>query len=529
MRSFLALKPGHDGAVAHILDGRLDFAIEAEKDSFLRHDWIGPELYVDTLTRLDAAPDAVCVSGWSKGFNEFEWQVGAGYFGAGEEGILTRPTSVLGQKARYFSSSHERSHIWSAYALSPFAQGEPVFCLVWEGVIGRFYEIGPDLSVTAFPTVIDSPGMRYAFAYALADPTFGAHERYPRLNDAGKLMALAAFHDGTPPGPEDAALIEEILGAPDVATALRKDRFAGRRHYDAGVRDPGFTNFAHALQGALFERFHAFARETLTPGRPLLVAGGCGLNCDWNAAWRDCGHFADVFVPPCANDTGSALGTAVDAMRHFTGHAKLEWSVYAGQEFDDDLAGAEGVEVVAWDAAHVAHLLAEGRIIAHAGGRAEMGPRALGNRSILASPLLAGSLDRLNAIKRRESYRPIAPIVTEEYAPRVFEPGRPSPHMLYFDTVRTRALPAVTHIDGSARIQTVTAAQNPRIHALLRAFQAETGHAVLCNTSLNFLGRGFINRTSDLLRYARAAGLDGFVAGERLWLLPRGQGEQKRG
>lgn len=519
LRSFLALKPGHDGAVAHILDGRLDFSIEAEKDSFLRHDWLGPEAFLDTLARLDAAPDAVCVSGWSKGFNEFEWALGAGYFGAGEDGIVTRRTRMLGRDVRYFSSSHERSHIWSAYALSPYPQGEPVCCLVWEGVIGRFYEVGADLGVTALPTVLDSPGYRYAFVYALADPTFADDERYPRLNDAGKLMALAAFHDGTPPTDEDAALIADILTAPDVSQSLKKARFAGRAHYNAGVRDPRFVNFAHHFQQALFERFHRFAREHLSPGRALLIAGGCGLNCDWNAAWRDCGLFRDVFVPPCANDTGSALGTAVDAMRHFTGGAKLDWNVYAGQAFEDDLDTAPGVRISAYDPVIVARLLAEGRIIAHADGRAEMGPRALGNRSIFASPLIAGSLDRLNRIKRREAYRPIAPIVTEDYAPRVFAPGRPSPYMLFFDRLRTDALPAVTHVDGSARIQTVSASDNPRVHTLLRAVQARTGHAVLCNTSLNFLGRGFINRTSDLLRYARDFGLDGFVAGDRLFRL----------
>ena len=521
MKSFLSYKPGHDGAVAHILDGRLDFAIEAEKDSFLRHDWIGPEQYVDTLARLDAAPDAVCVSGWSKGFNDFSWQVGAGYFGTEDSGIISRQTRMLGQDVAYFSSSHERSHIWSAYALSPFEQGQPCYCLTWEGMIGRFYHVDANLNVTAYPEVLSHPGYRYAFVYALADPTFADTERYPRLNDAGKLMALAAFHDGSPLSVEDAALIDTILNASDVAEALKKSRFADNRHYNVGVRDQGFMNFAWHFSQALFGRFHAFARDTLERDHPLLIAGGCGLNCDWNAEWRDSGLFSGVFVPPCANDTGSALGTAVDAMRHYTGQAKLEWSVYAGQEFEDDLDSADGVAITPFDAAHLAQLLQQGKVIGHAKGRAEMGPRALGNRSILASPLLADSLTRLNTIKRREAYRPIAPIVAEEFAPKVFDPGLPSPHMLYFDRLKTEALPAITHVDNSARIQTVNQGENARIHQILKAFEAETGYGVLCNTSLNFLGRGFINRTSDLLRYAQEFGLDGFVAEDRLFLLSR--------
>ena len=289
MKSFLSYKPGHDGCVAHILNGSLDFAIEAEKDSFLRHDWIGPETYVDTLSRLSAAPDAICVSGWSKGFNEFEWKVGAGYFGAGEEGIVTGQTSMLGNEVAYFSSSHERSHVWSAYALSPFAQGQRCYCLVWEGIIGRFYEVDENLNVIAYPTVLDSPGYRYAFTYALADPTFSVDERYPRLSDAGKLMALAAFHDGSALGDADAALIERILGAEDVGRTLKKGLFEGSPHYNAGVRDPEFMNFAWHMQQAIYDRFFGFARAHLKPGLPLLIAGGCGLNCDWNAAFRDSG------------------------------------------------------------------------------------------------------------------------------------------------------------------------------------------------------------------------------------------------
>lgn len=519
MKSFLAYKPGHDGSVSHVLDGCLDFAIEAEKDSFLRHDWIGPECYVDTLSRLAEPPDAVCISGWSKGFNEFDWKVGAGYFGAGEEGIVTGQTQMLGHDVAYFSSSHERSHIWSAYALSPFSQGEKCYCLVWEGIIGRFYEVDENLKVTAFPTVLESPGYRYAFVYALADATFSDAERYPRLSDAGKLMALAAFHDGSALRDDDAALIERIMRTPDVGANLKKAGFADCPHYNAGVRDQAFMNFAYHFQQALYDRFFGFAREHLHPGRPLLISGGCGLNCDWNAAFRDSGFFSSVFVPPCANDTGSALGTAVDAMRHYTGEAKLAWSVYAGQDFEDDIESAEGVGIAPYDPARLAALLQSGHVIAHADGRAEMGPRALGNRSILASPLLSESLERLNTIKRRESYRPIAPIVAEEFAPTVFEPGLPSPFMLYFDRLLTNALPAVTHIDKSARIQTVTPDQNQRVHEILKAFEATTGYAVLCNTSLNFLGRGFINKTSDLLSYAREFGLDGFVAKDRLFLL----------
>jgi hydroxymethyl cephem carbamoyltransferase len=162
----------------------------------------------------------------------------------------------------------------------------------------------------------------------------------------------------------------------------------------------------------------------------------------------------------------------------------------------------------------VARFIAEGGIIGWARGRWEMGPRALGNRSILAAPFSAETTARLNKIKQREGYRPIAPLCLEEDAGQWFEGSVPDPYMLYFSTVRSEALKAVTHVDGTARAQTVTREQNPAVASLLTAFRDVTGFSVLCNTSLNFSGRGFINRTSDLIRYGEQHDLDGYVVGD---------------
>lgn len=166
----------------------------------------------------------------------------------------------------------------------------------------------------------------------------------------------------------------------------------------------------------------------------------------------------------------------------------------------------------------MAGLLYDGAVLGWAHGRAEIGPRALGNRSILAAPFAAITLDRLNSIKRRESFRPIAPICLEESAFEYFDLHAASPHMLYFARVRANFLRAVTHVDGSSRPQTVNQSQNPRMHALLDAFRKISGVGVLCNTSLNFNGAGFINRSSDLARYAVENGLDGFVVNDKLYM-----------
>ena len=126
---------------------------------------------------------------------------------------------------------------------------------------------------------------------------------------------------------------------------------------------------------------------------------------------------------------------------------------------------------------------------------------------------------RLNEIKQREQFRPIAPVCLEEEAARWFGCDHASPFMLYTHRVTTEALAAVTHVNGTARIQTVSSLSNRNLYELLVAFKARTGYGVLCNTSLNFKGRGFINKLTDLSAYAIERNLDGFVVGERTYLL----------
>jgi predicted NodU family carbamoyl transferase len=150
-------------------------------------------------------------------------------------------------------------------------------------------------------------------------------------------------------------------------------------------------------------------------------------------------------------------------------------------------------------------------------GRYEIGPRALGNRSLLAAPFTKATTELLNRIKRRESYRPIAPVCLEEQVSTWFDWRWPSPHMLYFQTVESDDLRAVTHDDRSARVQTVSAKQNRPLYELLSAFARLTGVGVLCNTSLNFPGHGFINRMSDLLRFVIEREVEALVVGDRLY------------
>jgi hydroxymethyl cephem carbamoyltransferase len=508
----LSLKEGHDGGITAIEDGKLLFALEAEKDNYPRYDRLTGEVIARAAGMLDRTPDVVALGGWVKGLHSIEPQTRAGYFGVGEGSILDEEGTFFGKKVRYFSSTHERSHIYSSLGMAPRRTGQAYYSLVWEGSIGDFYRIDEKGNATHLKHVLADPGNKYAYLFALADPGFPVGTGLFRYNDAGKQMALTGFAEDSPMTAEEKETIDFILKQEQIILNLSKDKMSWSHIYNKGVDSQEYRNAAAKHSQAIFNLFYDYASEHMKEGLPLLISGGCGLNCDWNAQWRESGLFDSVFVPPCPNDSGSALGTGIDAQWHYTGDATIEWSVYSGEDFVEDVApDAAKYEVRPLVHAEVARYIEQGNIIGWARGRYEMGPRALGNRSILAAPFTEETTVRLNTIKRREGYRPIAPIALEEDAHKWFEGSVVDPYMLYFNRVTTDQLKAITHVDGSARTQTVTRERNPHIVDLLEAFRDLTGFSVLCNTSLNNNGRGFINRTSDLIAYGEKHGLDGYV------------------
>jgi predicted NodU family carbamoyl transferase len=516
----LACNPGHDGAIAYLVDGELVFSLEAEKDSKPRYSPLAADDVFAAIADLDPSPDVVCTGGFWLGesslLKDFPHVF---YFGIDEKSIGVGQRTILNQQVGVFSSSHERSHLLCAFGMSGLPKGIPCYALVWEGVIGAFYEIDADFTITQLGEPMTHPGVRYAFAYGLADPTFDKTAVEARFTDAGKLMALASFARGRDATPEEERLLTFLLAGPKP----RLDRYDGgiesAPHYNVGVENPDFRDFVGILSDRIFDTFHAFAREHMSKRLPLLIAGGCGLNCDWNSRWRTSGLFPEVFVPPVANDSGSAIGTAIDAQRHFTGDPTIRWDVYAGQAFRSDTPfDPAPFEIFDADAGLVADLLAKDLILGWVNGRWEIGPRALGNRSILAAPFTHATRIRLNRIKQREQFRPIAPICLEEDAARWFGCDHPSPYMLYTYIATTDALAAVTHVNGTARIQTVSQDSNAAMFDLLSAFRARTGYGVLCNTSLNFNGTGFINTAADLAAYTLRHELDGFVMEGRAYI-----------
>lgn len=272
-------------------------------------------------------------------------------------------------------------------------------------------------------------------------------------------------------------------------------------------RKPGETitdrhrDLARALQVVTEDVVLHLARhlESMFPSRNLVMTGGVALNCVANARVLEETGFHRVWVPPCASDTGAPLGSALwhhhqtlGGKRDFVMEHAFYGAAYEPNRIKKALEAA-GLEFEELDEEQLlkrtADDLANDRIVGWFQGRFEMGPRALGNRSILASPLKSGVRDLINArIKYREPFRPFAPAVLEEFASEYFEIDQPDPFMTLAPRVRPAkrdVIPAAVHVDGTARIQTVNRRANPRYYGVIEQFMARTGVPVVLNTSFN--------------------------------------------
>jgi carbamoyltransferase len=236
------------------------------------------------------------------------------------------------------------------------------------------------------------------------------------------------------------------------------------------------------------------------------------LNCVMNAALRDRGPFRSIWVQPAAGDAGTALGAALSvdaATRPTRDHRVYRMDhTFLGPSYSDEdiehclrrskLPYRRMTDIVE----ETADLLMQDLIVGWFQGAMEFGPRALGGRSILASPLNASMQDRLNGIKDREDFRPVAPVVTEEAAGEWFQGAAVSPFMLFTYHVlpqQAHRIPAVRHVDGSARVQTITHSQHALYYGLLKAFEHRTGVPVLVNTSFNTRGEPIVCTPRDAI------------------------------
>lgn len=288
-------------------------------------------------------------------------------------------------------------------------------------------------------------------------------------------------------------------------------------------------DLAASVQAALEDSVVNLAREAhgYSGFRKFCLAGGVALNCNTNSRIAAEPFCDDIFVQPGANDGGAALGAALEAasLRDRPINFPMEHA-YWGPSFSDTEVEKllRNAKVRYERHAHIeretAKLLAQGKVVGWFQGRMELGPRALGNRSILADPTVKGMNDIVNnLVKHREPWRPFAPVVIEESGATYFAKYHKSPFMLrtfYVKPEFRERLPAITHIDGSSRIQTVTDAQNPTLCNLLREFEKRRGVPVLLNTSFNDKDEPIVCTPKDALRCFSSTGLDALVMGSFL-------------
>ncbi len=411
-----------------------------------------------------------------------------------------------GREVAYGSYLHSTGHAMGTYATSPWAAaGEAALTLVWDGgMLPRLYVMRPDVPELAF--------VRPLFGFVgNVYPVFGSyfgpfvpgggtptHDTLPDatlLDLSGKVMAWAGLGNVD----EDLTkLFDEVYAE---KLSLRWDflfdftRAVYERLPRPGTRDEDvIASFQAWIGSRLVDALARVVHRDPSLPRRLCFTGGCALNIAWNARLRACGLFEDVWVPPFPNDAGSALGAAAaDLIRAGEGPA-VTWDAYSGPHLtpSDPAPGWSPRPMAIAQLARFLH--ASGEPVVFLNGRAEIGPRALGNRSILCSATRRETKELINELKLREWYRPVAPICLEDDAPEVFDPGTPDPYMLFTHHVREpwrKRVPAIMHIDGTARLQTVNETQNPVVAQLLREHRDYSGIPLLCNTSANLKGAGF--------------------------------------
>ncbi len=347
------------------------------------------------------------------------------------------------------------------------------------------------------------------------------HLGFMRSSDEYKVMGLAAH--GVPRYLREFRELVRVEPPGFWIAPVRFEDFAPRRRSD-GEFDQRHADLAASVQTRLEEAMLALADwlQKSTKSRNLVMAGGVALNCVANARLAAEGRFERVWVQPAAGDAGTSLGAAQYVAQSLGDPVTPMSTAALGRSWTDPEIEAVlreaklQFEPCADIAKETARAIAGDGIVAWFQGRSEFGPRALGHRSLLANPGPAENLDRLNAVKGREAFRPVAPMVTNRRAAEIFEGVLPSPYMLFTHRVKPtwrQRIAAAAHVDGSARIQTVDERDEPLVARMLDEVERLTGVPVVINTSLNTAGRPMVDSPRDALECFGSAPIDMLAIG----------------
>jgi len=584
----------HDSAAALLIDGRIVAAAQEERFTRIKHDSSFPEhavSYVLAEAGLQGA-DITLVAFYEKPFIKFERLLET-YHAFAPRGfrsfskaipvwikekifmknLLRKKLATLGVQCGIVFPEHHLSHAASAFYPSPFAKAA---ILTVDGV-GEWTTTG--IGIGENEKITSLRELHFPHSLGLLYSAFTYYCGFRVNSGEYKLMGLAPYGTDPERTRNYIRLIKEqlvdIREDGSFLLNMRYFRFATgltmtdnkrwQSLFGIPPRQPEseilqeYMDLAYAIQQVTEEimlKLAATARR-LTGCTHLVLAGGVALNCVANGKLEQSDLFEQIWIQPAAGDAGGALGAAL-AARHIYLKEKRDVSLpdimsgaLLGPEYPDkeiqNLIRNTGAVATYFPESDLyretATLLNNGCIVGWFQGRMEFGPRALGNRSILADPRDTRMQKKLNLeIKFRESFRPFAPVVREEEASLYFHSDTPSPYMLKTVDVHTAyrlpvpdnyaAMPyqeklyqersrlqAVTHVDYSARVQTVSRQTNPRFYSLLTAFSEKTGCSVLINTSFNVRGEPIVCTPGDAYRCFMSTGMDYLVMGN--WLFAK--------
>jgi len=460
MANILGLNFGHDGSVCLVKDGRLEFAIATERISKIKKQ----QGFTDEIINyvLDSCgitlDDIDCVA-----TNDFKQEVFGNQY-------LVDKIVIQGKEFKCYIISHHLSHCASAYYTSPY---DKAYCFSMDCSMGKpeansLIAYGKGKKLMAMYCPAEMVGV----LYGEVTEKLGLG---PALHKAGTTMGLASY--GTPFDFDYQSYTDEIKHKMNVA---------------ASVQD-------------LFEKKVLNVLSELDDKTDnLCLSGGSFLNCNANSKVVMYSKFKNVHHFPACGDDGTSVGSALYVAHHILGESRHDYQqkdlCYTGREYQSQTPDYE----------YIAKQLADGKIIGFFQGRSEFGPRALGNRSILADPRNFHNRELINhVVKNREWFRPFAPVTLEECYQDWFDFPIPSPYMLYTAQVKQpEKIPAVTHVDGSARFQTVTEESNKHYYEIIKAFGNLTGVPVLLNTSLNGNGQPILETKEDAEEFYKNSNLD---------------------
>lgn len=565
----------HDVSACLLRNGEIVVAISKERLTRYKHDtgfYGGVVDYCLDVAGIDLEDvETIVRNCYVMSVNEIEQRLAyrdwRSYLDVTERAIASEHPLYLSRSRRVFDISHHLAHAYSAFAVSPFDEG---VIMIVDGVgsyradvlepippdddahpLAResesYYRFrGPNIETLKKVWMEPTPGFLSDEFFMM--PGLGAlYSRVSRYifadwNKCGEVMGLSAY--GRPNA--IAPLLQLKEGRLDIPewTAERNCPWlgGGDAAWERSAAREGWQDLARQMQDdterVLLERAR-WLHET-TGATNLCIAGGVALNCVANGRIVREGPFENVWIQPAAGDDGIAIGCACYgdlALRHQPRRYLMRHACFGRTYGRDDENDAFEVSLARALTRHkrcsdiataTAGHLAEGKIVGWFQGGSEFGPRALGNRSILADPRDPGMKDRLNArVKHRQSFRPFAPAVLAERSRDVFQGDLDSPFMLLSTQVRPEwrdRVPAITHVDGSARVQTVDRETNPVFHALIAAFERRTGVPVLINTSFNVRGEPIVETPVDAMKCFLGTDLDVLVMHdlliEKRWTYP---------